>query len=292
MSFKFKGFTIEGTVFPSGTDNFNGRYTPLTRTLPAKSNDRLDGGGTGSGNVGFSGYQLNYVDICSTTKGQTHTVNSSRHIYKPTWANGISIQGHGGGGGGGGGGGNAVAYWGYDARAYGADGGDGGEGGYGYLSYNGISPQIYVEIGAGGAGGHAGSNDSSPNNWAQGNGGGGGGAGGTTYVNIGTLNYALTLGRGGNGGGAGTGSVRVNDDDDGTWGAPTAGAGGNANGAPLSNAWNNADLEGLHNRASHGGNGNEWNQNANGAPRPGSGGNTGKAIYRWITSDVATVYIA
>ena len=279
--FTFKNAELNNDLFKGGTNNFDGKYTPLTRTTASKSNDRLDGG---SGASSSSGYSIDDTDISTTTEGTTHIVENSTTIDAPSWAKGITVQGHGAGGGGGGGGGNSIAWWYGDHYARGGDGGDGGVGGYGYLRKDVNENQgCTITIADGGGGGINGWNSHSPNNNAEGSPGSPGGNADDTTITIGDDEYIV--GNGGNGGGRGLGALYVRDNQAGYRGARDTGGSGNTSGLVKSD-WNNSILVELHIPAPGGKKGRGWYNASDQRPTPGQPGNKGKVIYRWNTSPV------
>ena len=291
--FTFKDVELKDNLFRGGTNNFDGKYTPLDRNTTSISNDRLDGGSGASSSSGFSLYG---IDISTTTEGTTHVVGSSNQINAPSWAKGITVQGIGGGGGGGGGGGNTCAWYAGDNWSKGGTGGVGGKGGFGYLRVNvSVGDSIIFSPGNGGGGGGAVPNRSSPNNdlnWGYT--GGGGGNGNASNVRIQDATY--NVGNGGNGGGGGKGGNQVLDN----WaGQRNAGGDGGPGGSgPASiTGWNNTIISSHANHAGGGtakntGHG-DWRGNNNrtdgkyyGYSNAGSGGHNGNIIYRWNTSNV------
>ena len=291
--FTFKNVELNDNLFKGGTNNFDGKYTPLDRNTTSISNDRLDGG---SDAISSSGYSIDDTDISTTTEGTTHTVNATKTITAPSWAKGITVQGIGGGGGGGGGGGNTVAWYAGDNWSRGGNGGLGGKGGFGYARVN-VSggDSITFSPGNGGGGGSAVPNRSSPNNdlnWGYP--GGGGGNGNASNVII--QGTAHNVGNGGYGGGGGKGGNQVLDN----WaGQERSGYPGGAGGSgPASiTGWNNTIISSHANHASGGtpksvGYGNWRGNNPTayykyyGYSNAGSGGHNGNIIYRWNTSNV------
>ena len=295
--FTFKEVELNDHIFKGGSNNFDGKYTPLDRNTTSISNDRLDGDSGASSSSGFSLYGK---DISTTTEGMTHTVNANtpnKTITVPIWAKGITIQGIGGGGGGGSGGGNTAAWYHGDNKSRGGTGGPGGRGGFGYLRRN-VSPWYSITFipGNGGAGGAGVPNRSSPNNNIEyGNPGKEGGNGNASKVKI--QNATFDVGLGGNGGNGGKGGNRVLD----AWaGQMTTGSPGNSgnSGSVSLSGWNNTTLNSSYNYASggtsksSGGGGWRGNNNNNsgqyyGTSNPGSNGNDGRFIYRWNTSTVS-----
>jgi hypothetical protein len=274
--FTFNGVELQYNLFTGGSNNFDGKYTPLSRDTISRSNDRLDGGAYDNGSNPGSGFSLYGIDISETTTGKTYILipnNGKVTDTAPTWAKGITVQGHGGGGGGGGGGGRSWAKWAGDAESYGGTGGSGGYGGYGYIRRNVNGGQnIIFQAGAGGGGGNAGANETSPNNNAHGGAGGAGGAGHESYVNI--ANVKLSCGLGGGGGSGGGRPAHVND----TQAGIKTGGGDGAPGHDATGAniyWNNTYLQYSHNKVNGGTN-----------MKGGSNGNGGVIIYRWNTATV------
>jgi len=292
--FTFKNVELNYRIFKGGSNNFDGKYTPLDRNTTSISNDRLDGGRGASSSSGFSLYG---EDISKTTEGMTHTVNANTKITAPEWAKGITIQGIGGGGGGGSGGGNTAAWYYGDNKSRGGTGGAGGKGGFGYLRRNvSVGDSIEFIPGNGGAGGAAVSNSSSPNNNIHaGNPGKAGGKGNASNVIIQSTPY--NVGNGGNGGNGGKGGNRVED----AWaGQESGGSSGNIgnSGPGETSGWNNTTLISIYNSApggtskSSGDSGWRGNNNNNsgqyyGTSNPGSDGNYGRITYRWNTSTVS-----